>query len=134
MFGSHDIDSFRTRQIGMAVSRERAAAVADLVCRLDELRNDIDVVAIADHDWVRAAWRDKSLADDAAVLVNRIASGPVADVRWDELTPIDRPTFTDRWLRTVACGMAYGPRPGGLRRERIDPAHVAIHDAVLNLF
>jgi hypothetical protein len=116
------------------VSRERAAAVADLVRRLTELNYYVAAVAIAEHEWVRAAWRDKSLGHDAAEFVKRIASGPIANVSWDEMTPIDRPTFTDRWLRTVGCGMAYGPGLGGLKREHVDPLHFAIHDDVLGLF
>jgi hypothetical protein len=55
-------------------------------------------------------------------------------VSWDDLTPIDRPTFTDRWLRTVGCGMAYGPRLGKLNRQRVDPVHFAIHDDLLAMF
>src|SRR5688572_13021267 len=112
MFGFPDIDSFRMRQVMTAVSRERAPAVDDLVRRLTELRYYIAAVAIAEHEWVRAAWRDKSLGYDAAEFVKRIASGPIASVNWSEMTPIDRPTFTDRWLRTVGCGMAYGPGLG----------------------
>lgn len=63
-----------------------------------------------------------------------IAWGPIAKVSWDNLTPIDRPTFTDRWLRTVGCGMAYGPGLGRLNRQRVDPMHFTIHDDLLAMF
>jgi hypothetical protein len=134
MFGFPDIDSFRMRQIVTAVSRERAPAVGDLVRRLSELRYYIVAVSIAEHEWVRAAWRDESLGHDAGEFVKRIASGPIANVNWDEMTPIDRTTLTDRWLRTVGCGMAYGPGFARLQRDKVEPLHVAIHDDVLALF
>ena len=110
------------------------AAVADLVRRLIEVKYYVVAVGIAEHEWVRTAWRDESLGYDAAEFVKLIARGPVANVSWDELTPIDRPTFSDRWLRTVGCGMAYRPGPGKLDRGRVDPAHLAIHDDVLAMF
>lgn len=134
MFGFPDINTFQMRQVLTAVSWERTAAVANLTGRLLELKYYAAAIAIAEHEWVRTAWRDESLGHDPADFVKLIAWGPVAKVSWDDLTPIDRPTFTDRWLRTVGCGMAYGPRLGQLDRQRVDPVHFMIHDDLLAMF
>jgi hypothetical protein len=125
-------DRFHERQVVVAVARERMAAVWDLVNRIVGIGYYVTGIAIVEDEWAKHHLPES--AHDPAALLKRIAPGPVAQTDWAELTPIDRPAFTDWWLRTVGCGMAYGPGPGQLKRENVPPIHFEIHDAVLALF
>ena len=130
-------DRFHERQVVVAVSRERMEPTWALVNRLLSLRHHVVAISLAEHEWDRLTWSNDPTADDVAKFLQRVAWGPVARIVWHELEPIDRATFLDRWLRNIACGMAYGPLRGPLpaaQREALDPRHLQIANEVLALF
>ena len=129
----YDGDRFHARQVVVAVARERMPAVWELVNRMTATGYSVTAIAVVEHHWEKTNFAE-CVAQDPAAFLKRIAWGPVAHVDWEAMTPIDRPTFTDRWLRTVGCGMAYGPGLGELNRERVDPVHYQNHDDVLAMF
>jgi hypothetical protein len=126
-------DRFHERQIFIAVARERMVPIWGLVNRIADLGYYVTAIAIVEHEWAEHHFGE-AITHDTGAFLKLIAPGPVAQVDWASMTPIDRPAFTDWWLRNVGCGMAYGPAPGQLRREDVRPIHFEIHDAVLALF
>ena len=127
-------ERFHERQVVAVVRGEQMSAVWDLVSRMTALRYYVAAVAIVEHEWVRVRWAEPAVADDPAKLIERVLPGPVARVAWHVMQVIDRETFSERWLRTVGCGMAYEPLTGPADRTRVEPHHFSILHDVLALF
>lgn len=135
--GEYVGDRFHERQICVAVTRERMKDVWELVQRMATLNFFTKAIVIAEHEWDRAIWRDQAVSHDPSAFIKKLVPGPIAHIDWDLTYPIDRETFTDRWLRNIGLGMAYQSSTGPLspdQRNNIPPEHFVIHDAVLALF